>query len=369
MSRGSESDPRCAPAPPAASTPDDRRSGARVRDLRPRAHGAPSAIPLLQADREFAGAIPCQDLELAARVLVLPGLELAPGAWSPAPRDSWPAPTAGVLLVDGLAARHAVLGDRVATQLLGPGDIVVPWGPRGELLPCAVSWSVHTPVTAAVLDGRFATAARRWPDLAGVVQQRLGGFVDRLATHLAICQLPRVEQRLLALLWHLAERFGRVGPDGVVLSLGLTHRLIGQLVGAQRPTVSLAMGALVEGGLVDRRADGALVLSERSREALEAETRLATAPRPAGRARTAAQHEEPPRERGAQPPAPVDGRAGLAAAMSAQRSERVRVLRDVVTERRAGATAARPGGGAHRAHRAGLPDAVRDDDPPDLRIA
>jgi CRP-like cAMP-binding protein len=368
MSRGPDPVRRSSPVPPEPPSPDRRRSDARVRDLRPRAAGGPSSVPLLQADREFAGAIPHEDLALAARVLVLPRLELAPGAWSPPPRDSWPAPTAGVLLVDGLAARHAVLGERVATQLLGPGDILDPWGAGGELLPCAVSWSVHTPVTAAVLDGRFATAARRWPDLAGVVQQRLGGLVDRLATHLAICQLPRVEQRLLALLWHLAERFGRVGPDGVVLSLGLTHRLIGQLVGAQRPTVSLAMGTLVEGGLVHRRADGAIVLTERSRDALEAETGLATTPRPVVRARTAARGG-PARPRDAAPLDSGDDRTDPGAAPATERTGWRRALQDVFAERETATTAPRSRAGALRAHRAALVGDAREDDPPDLQIA
>ena len=70
---------------------------------------------------------------------------------------------------------------------------------------------------------------------------------------------------MLALLWHLAERFGRVAPDGVVLGLRLTHRMIGELVGAQRPTVSLALTSLLEDGLVARRDDGTLVLDAASR--------------------------------------------------------------------------------------------------------
>jgi hypothetical protein len=87
---------------------------------------------------------------------------------------------------------------------------------------------------------------------------------------MAICQLPRVEQRVLALLWHLAERFGRMAPDGVVLDLRLKHRLIGELVGAQRPTISLALATLLEEGLVRRRPGGALLLDPASRSALAA---------------------------------------------------------------------------------------------------
>jgi CRP/FNR family cyclic AMP-dependent transcriptional regulator len=202
-------------------------------------------------------------------VLHVPCLRVPAGAWAPPERGSWPAPTCGLLLVDGLVARHVALADRVATQLLGPGDMLDPWTRGSELLPCDVRWSVHEPATMAVLDGRFATAVRRWPGLAAIVHERLAAVANRLATHLAICQLPRVEQRVLALLWHLAERFGRVTPDGVLLPLRLTHRLVGELAGAQRPTVSLAFAALFEDGRVTRRENGSLLLAVASREWLE----------------------------------------------------------------------------------------------------
>jgi len=236
-------------------------------------------IALLAADAGFARGIPEADVGLAERVLVLPRLDLDTGAWMPpTPADGDAAPLA--LLIDGLVGRHVGLGERVATQLLGPGDVFDPWaGSADDLLPRSVRWSAVAPATIAVLDGRFATAAQRWPELSRTVQTRLAALGERLAVHLAICQLPRVEQRVLALLWHLAERFGRVAPDGVVLGLRLTHRIIGELVGAQRPTVSLALTSLLEDGLVDRRDDGTLVLDAASRGTI-APTGIAAPPAP-----------------------------------------------------------------------------------------
>jgi CRP/FNR family cyclic AMP-dependent transcriptional regulator len=243
----------------------------RPHEPHPRSHrpalmsSADAHIALLAADAGFARGIPAPDLGLAKRVLVLPRLDLDAGAWTPpTPADSGAAPLA--LLVDGLVGRHVGLGERVATQLLGPGDVFDPWaGAADDLLPRSVRWSALAPATIAVLDGRFATAAQRWPGLSRTVQARLAALGERLAIHLAICQLPRVEQRVLALLWHLAERFGRVAPDGVVVGLLLTQRMIGELAGAQRPTVSLALTSLLEDGLVVRRDDGTLVLDAASR--------------------------------------------------------------------------------------------------------
>jgi CRP/FNR family cyclic AMP-dependent transcriptional regulator len=234
------------------------------------AFAADAHVALLRADPGFACGIPAGDMALAERVLVLPRLDLDAGRFAPPPPSSAGAPAPLALVLDGLVGRHVTLGERVATQLLGPGDVFAPWAPRGDaLLPSSVGWSAFEPATLAVLDGRFTTTAQRWPRLAATAQERLAAAGERLAVHLAICQLPRVEQRILALLWHLAERFGRVASEGVVVGLRLTHRLIGELVGAQRPTVSLALASLLEDGLVARRDDGTLVLDHRSRGALE----------------------------------------------------------------------------------------------------
>ena len=100
------------------------------------------------------------------------------------------------------------------------------------------------------------------------VQRRLAMQAHRLAVQGAICQLARVELRVLALLWHLAERWGRVGREGVVLPVKLTHETLGRFVGARRPSVTLAMGQLADDGLVTRRDDGAWVLPPRSQDVL-----------------------------------------------------------------------------------------------------
>jgi CRP/FNR family transcriptional regulator, cyclic AMP receptor protein len=228
-------------------------------------------IALLTADAGFARGVPAEDRALAERVIVLPRLDIDRGPWTPCPPADGGGPPPLALLIDGLVARHVGLGERVATQLLGPGDVFDPWAAADDdLLPRTVRWSADAPGTIAVLDGRFAVAAQRWPALAATAQSRLAALGDRLAVHLAICQLPRVEQRILALLWHLAERFGRMTTDGVVLDLRLKHRLIGELVGAQRPTVSLALASLLEEGLVSRRPGGALLLDPASHAALAA---------------------------------------------------------------------------------------------------
>ena len=65
-----------------------------------------------------------------------------------------------------------------------------------------------------------------------------------LAVALAIAHHQRVDDRLLLTLWHLAERWGRVARDGVVVPLPLGHQRLADLVGAHRPSVTTAMGEL-----------------------------------------------------------------------------------------------------------------------------
>jgi CRP-like cAMP-binding protein len=227
-----------------------------------------TAIQLLVADEDLARYVPEGDLATARRLLVVPRLDVPMGEWRVPPAPSWAATGTSVVVVSGLLARNALLGDRTSTQLLGPGDVVDPWGAADELLPCVVRWRVHQPVTLAALDARFAAAARRWPGLALAVQQRLNARADRLAAQGVALQLPNVDQRVIATLWQLADRFGRIVPGGVVIPLRLSHQLIGQLVGAQRPTVTLALGKLSQSGDLERREDGTWFVSTDSRQAV-----------------------------------------------------------------------------------------------------
>ena len=117
-----------------------------------------------------------------------------------------------------------------------------------------------SPVTVAALDRHFAVELARYPEITSVLLDRLGERSIRLATTQAISQLNRVDRRILALFWHLAERWGRVTGEGLAVPLTLSHRMLGQLVGARRPTVSTALGELAERGELVRRPDGSWLL-------------------------------------------------------------------------------------------------------------
>src|SRR3954447_18569023 len=168
----------------------------------------------------------------------------------------------GLLLLDGVISREVVVSDTVSTELLGPGDVVRPWALQEAqpLLQLHVRWNALVEARVAVLDRRFGARLTQWPEVNSALIDRLNDRAQRLATTQAISQLNRVDRRLLALFWHLAQRWGRVTADGVAVPLTLSHRMLGQLVGARRPTVSTAIGELARRDELIRRSDGTWLL-------------------------------------------------------------------------------------------------------------
>ena len=77
---------------------------------------------------------------------------------------------------------------------------------------------------------------------------------------LAIAHHQRVDDRLILTLWHLADRWGRVSAEGVILPLALPHQRLADLIGAHRPSVTTATGALIRANRLKRRHDGTWLL-------------------------------------------------------------------------------------------------------------
>lgn len=224
-------------------------------------------VSLVDTDPDLVAGVPEGDLPLARRVLTCPRYEIPKGLWAPELLAAHDNGAFAILVIEGAIVRQLDLIDRRCTQILGPGDVVQPAG-DGGILGCPVTWTMQQHGAVAALDERFTRASQRWPVLAVNLHRRLLDQADRTALHAAIAQLPRVDRRILALFWQLAERWGRVTPFGVELPLALTHESIGRLVGAQRPTVTLALRELADEGAVTRAAPGNWLLSVRSRDAL-----------------------------------------------------------------------------------------------------
>jgi CRP/FNR family transcriptional regulator, cyclic AMP receptor protein len=161
----------------------------------------------------------------------------------------------GVLLLDGVLAVNVRVGDRIAAELVGTGDLIQPICEDDAELTCEIGWRALERVRFAVLDGSFSERIQPWPQITAVLLRRLGRRTRRQSVQRAISAQPRLEVRLALILWHLAARWGRVEPGGIRLPLPLTHQLLGRLIGAERPSVSHALARLAHAGLVTGQGD------------------------------------------------------------------------------------------------------------------
>jgi CRP/FNR family cyclic AMP-dependent transcriptional regulator len=157
----------------------------------------------------------------------------------------------GLLIVGGLIAAETNLAGRTVTELLGRTDLLLPpESNEDEMIGGASTWRALAPTRIAVLDGEFLERVRAWPQISQVLYRRAEHRAADLAVLRAISCQPKLEVRLILLLWHLAVRWGRVEPYGLRLTLPLTHRLVGQMVGAERPSVTHALSRLSHAGIV-----------------------------------------------------------------------------------------------------------------------
>jgi len=219
---------------------------------------------VLDADPDLAEGLGAEEAHRAERASQADTRLLEPGRWSPQVGAEGMPATLGLLVLGGLLTREVTLLGRCSVELLGQGDLLRPWQPDAAddaVVPSEAAWTVVEPSWLAVLDRSFQRRLDPWPEVTAALTGRAHQRARSLAIRLAIAQMPRLDQRLLLVLWHLADRWGRVARDGRVVTLQLSHRLLAELVSARRPSVSVALRGLTERGLVSRRSDGYWVIA------------------------------------------------------------------------------------------------------------
>jgi CRP-like cAMP-binding protein len=219
-------------------------------------------IRLLEAQPDLGEGLTAQDEAEARRHIVAVLEDVPSGTWDPPTGHALDPAFIGFLVIEGTLSRDVELGGRRCSELLGPGDLLRPWDyDEGDAtsVPTESQWTVLEPARLAVLDGRFARVACRYPEL---MSRLIGRTLRRsrwLAILLTISSMPRVDARVQALFWHLADRWGRVTLDGVIVPVQLTHEMIGRLVGAHRPSVTTALSELGRSGRIARTPQGWLL--------------------------------------------------------------------------------------------------------------
>jgi CRP/FNR family transcriptional regulator, cyclic AMP receptor protein len=225
---------------------------------------------VLLDDPDLAAGLEGDRLRGAQRALIARVVAIDDREWKPdedAARGG-----IGLLILEGLLIRRVGRDGRFGAELLGPGDVLRPWQHDGEdaPLPFDTTFRVVERVLIAQLDLAFAARAAAYPEVVGALVGRAMQRSRSLAVNLAIAHQRRVEQRLLMLFWHLADRWGRVTPEGVRIPLRLTHQLLADLVVARRPAVSTALGVLDAQGRLSRTDDGWLLADARPLDLYEA---------------------------------------------------------------------------------------------------
>lgn len=178
------------------------------------------------------------------------------GGWAISEGDA----ACAVLLRGRLALDFDASGSALRTiGLVEEGDVLVRPGSGGGSSPAlrcrAIEESEVLLVDAATL-ARWMTV----PQLAANVVRVLSAQVADRELAISIALETRVERRLLLKVRQLAERFGRVTPEGVRLDLRLTHQQLAEMVGAVRESVTIALRSLAEQGILEVRNRTILLL-------------------------------------------------------------------------------------------------------------
>jgi CRP/FNR family transcriptional regulator, cyclic AMP receptor protein len=215
-------------------------------------------VRVLEVDRDLGAALDGDAYASAC------GRCTAPTTVIPAGRRWWlPDPLAasdylGFLVLRGVLLYRLRLAGRETVDLVGAGDLIRPWPPVDEYaeLFTASRWQVLEPAELAALDLHFLRYASAWPELLVALAERVSWHARSLELRLAISQMPALSLRLQVMLWHLADRFGRVDRYGVLVPLHLSCEVLAELVGARREGVSRRMRELAESGTVIRDPRG-----------------------------------------------------------------------------------------------------------------
>ncbi len=221
------------------------------------------AVRVLDVDRGLASVLSEEELASARRYAVADVVELPRGKHDPKQLFDGEG-LLGLLVIDGLMIRQVAVADRHCGELVGEGAVLRPWDDFGHAapLPFEVNWRVIQNTSVARLDRRFLATIVHWPALIEAFTARATERAHTLAFNVAIHCLRHVHLRLLVLLWNFADRFGRVTADGTHVPLPLSHSDLAELVGAARPSVSVALKQLADDGLAWRHeADGTWMLS------------------------------------------------------------------------------------------------------------
>lgn len=190
-----------------------------------------------------------------------------------------PEPDDVFVLVSGLVRiyRTSSRGEEVTFGYIHPGEAfgelsVFSDGPR-ESFAAAVEPSR----VMRVKRDEFASAIRANSSAVFSIARQIEGRFKQIESRVEDLVFKSVRARVAHVLLQLVGEFG-TGAPAPAIGLRLTHADIATLIGASRPTVSIALGELEDAGIVGR-SKGLFVINDAGRlEAVAATDALPPAP-------------------------------------------------------------------------------------------
>lgn len=157
------------------------------------------------------------------------------------------------LVVDGVVMRNIRLGQRTSAVLHGAGDVLAAERPEPEPF---IAWSrALTPSEIVVLDSGLTAAISGVPALLARLVAAVDAQVAQLGLQTLLGQLVSISERLEVLLPELANRWGTVTANGVMLPAFLSHTVLAALIGVRRPSLTTALIELHDAGRLRRLPD------------------------------------------------------------------------------------------------------------------
>lgn len=157
----------------------------------------------------------------------------------------------GLLVLGGMITVEIDCGRARTCWLVGEGDLLRPWELQRNSVTQGALWRVLNRSRVALLDTAFAEGAAATPEMVSAITSRATRTTYWLLAQSLTASLHPLEERLLLLFALLAERWGKVTPQGVRVELPLTHDQLARMCGARRQSVCSAMGRLRQGGLLE----------------------------------------------------------------------------------------------------------------------
>ena len=111
----------------------------------------------------------------------------------------------------------------------------------------------HEPSTVLKLSRkRFINAIRSTPTIMFAIAKQIEGRFKNVESRVEDLVFRDARSRLAHVILKLSDEFGRSDGERTIIDIKLMHEEIGTLIGASRPTVSIAIGELEDQGVVSR---------------------------------------------------------------------------------------------------------------------